>query len=67
MVAHSCDPNYLGGGGRRMMSSRPAQAKLERPIQKQNGCRQGSTHTAVAYMQKAFSSILSAEKKKKKR
>jgi hypothetical protein len=34
VVAHSCNSSYLGGRGRRIESSRPAQAKLARPYLK---------------------------------
>jgi hypothetical protein len=29
VLTHACNPSYLGGGGRRIVSSRPAPAKLE--------------------------------------
>jgi hypothetical protein len=31
MVAHIYNPSYFGDRGRRIMSPRPAQTKLERP------------------------------------
>jgi hypothetical protein len=36
VVAHACNLSYLGDGGRRIISSRRAQAKLAGPYQKQN-------------------------------
>jgi hypothetical protein len=34
MVAHSSNPKYSGGRGKKIESSRPAQVKLERPYLK---------------------------------
>jgi hypothetical protein len=37
VVVHTCNPTYPGGGGRRIMSSRLAQAKVSEILsQKQN-------------------------------
>jgi hypothetical protein len=33
-VAHTCNPSYLGGRGRRMENSRPMQAKFQTLISK---------------------------------
>jgi hypothetical protein len=49
MVVQICNSNYLGIRGRRMESSRPAQAKLARPDfknKRDEGC--GSSGKALA-------------------
>jgi hypothetical protein len=47
-VAHACNPSYLGGGGRRILSLRTAQTKLVRPYLKNK--RSGSVAQVVEHL-----------------
>jgi hypothetical protein len=41
VVAHVCNPKYLGGGGRRIMSSRPAQVVVKSCLKKKIKAERG--------------------------
>jgi hypothetical protein len=69
MVGLPCNLSYLGGGGRRMESSRPVQAKLARPYLKNKIKTQRARYVvdSLPSMHKALVSSLVLKKKKKGR